>query len=61
MTIDIEDDGLGIDPAAPAGVGLRSMRERAAELNGTFVIGANPGGGTRVRVSLPLTDASGGA
>ena len=61
MTIEIEDDGLGIDPAAPAGIGLRSMRERAAELDGTFAIGAIPGGGTRVRVSLPLTEASGGA
>jgi two-component system NarL family sensor kinase len=36
------------------GVGLAAMRERAAELGGTCLIGGRPGGGTRVLARLPL-------
>ena len=36
------------------GVGLESMRERAEELGGTFVVEAATGGGTRVVARLPL-------
>ncbi|MEV5742398.1 sensor histidine kinase [Microbispora rosea] len=36
-----------------SGVGTASMRERAAELGGTCVIGPRPGGGTRVLARLP--------
>ena len=32
LSVEIADDGIGIAAAAPAGVGLRSMRERAEEL-----------------------------
>jgi len=37
-----------------AGVGLGSMRERAEELGGTFVLEHRAEGGTRVRAVLPL-------
>jgi hypothetical protein len=37
-----------------AGVGLTSMRERAAELGGSCEAGPGPGGGGRVTASLPL-------
>jgi signal transduction histidine kinase len=30
------------------------MRDRAAELGGTFAVECPPGGGTHVRVRLPL-------
>ncbi|MEV4295846.1 sensor histidine kinase [Microbispora rosea] len=36
-----------------SGVGTASMRERAAELGGTCLIGPRPGGGTRVLARLP--------
>ncbi|MBB4941167.1 signal transduction histidine kinase [Streptosporangium album] len=35
-------------------MGLLSMRERAAELGGTCVIGEAPGGGTLVEAVLPI-------
>jgi signal transduction histidine kinase len=57
LAVSIRDDGQGLAPAARAGVGLRSMRERAAELNGSCAIGPAPGGGTLVEVRLPLRDA----
>lgn len=36
-----------------SGHGLRGMRERAEELQGTFAISQIPGGGTKIRVSIP--------
>ncbi len=57
LRLEIRDDGRGLPDARAggrAGVGLSSMRERAAELGGSLVAGALPEGGTAVRVVLPL-------
>ncbi|MFG6198542.1 sensor histidine kinase [Nonomuraea sp. JJY05] len=53
----IADDGKGLPEEHRAGVGLGSMRERAAELGGICVVGGEPGAGTRVEVMLPLLTA----
>lgn len=50
----VEDDGVGIAVDQPVGVGMLSMRERAAELGGSFVAENLSTGGTRVSVRLPL-------
>ncbi len=50
----IVDNGLGLPATAPAGVGLASMRERAAELGGTLTIEPAAPAGTRVSARLPL-------
>lgn len=55
LLVEIADDGAGIDPDVPAGVGLRSIRERAAELGGRTEIVCADGGGTRVRAWLPVS------
>jgi signal transduction histidine kinase len=55
LQLDVQDDGSGIPPEAHTGVGLSSMRERAAELGGTCSIERAPIRGTRVRALLPLT------
>lgn len=52
----VADDGIGVGHGAVAGVGLRSMRERAEELGGRFEVLPAPGGGTRVRARLPLEE-----
>ncbi len=52
--IAVIDDGVGLAPEQPSGVGLQSIRERAAELNGRFLITSNQGGGTTVEARLPL-------
>lgn len=61
-TLAIEDDGLGFDIerwqreiAERGGIGLLGMRERSADLGGTFDISSRPGDGTAVRVTIPLT------
>ena len=56
LVVEVADDGLGIDPEAPAGVGLHSIDERAAEVGGEVDLDTRPGGGTIVRARLPLTD-----
>lgn len=49
----IQDDGIGIDPAKPAGLGLTGMRERVRGLGGTLSFGVAPGGGGLIDVTLP--------
>lgn len=49
LTLEISDDGQGLPAhrsSLTGGVGLRSMREQAEELGGTFTIENQPGGGT---------------
>jgi len=53
LTAEVADDGSGIADDAQPGVGLQSMRERAAELGGAFDI-TTTRGGTTVRAALPL-------
>ncbi len=50
----VEDDGAGLAPGWRMGVGLASMRERAAELGGRCDVGPGATGGTRVDARLPL-------
>lgn len=54
LSIEIIDDGVGLPTERRAGVGLASMRERAAELGGKFLIETPAGGGTRLLACLPL-------
>jgi two-component system, NarL family, sensor kinase len=54
LHLEVRDDGLGLPQQPHTGVGLTSMRERATELGGSFDITPSPGGGTLVRVVLPL-------
>lgn len=58
VTLEIQDDGRGFDPAAVAperngGFGLLGMRERVHELGGTFTLQASPGAGTRIVAVVP--------
>jgi signal transduction histidine kinase len=55
LTVLIEDDGRGLPADFRPGVGVLSMRERAAELGGVCVHEQRSGGGTQVRATLPVT------
>jgi signal transduction histidine kinase len=57
LCLSIEDDGTGLREGGSGGVGLRSMRERAAELGGLCVVGASDTGGTSVVATIPLREA----
>jgi signal transduction histidine kinase len=53
LHLEVCDDGTGIPPAATPGIGLASMRDRAAELGGELSIETGTSG-TTVRGRLPL-------
>ena len=62
FTLEIEDNGRGLD-RPDAGVaarrnGLRNMRKRLEDIHGEFSIGPGANGGTRVRLSVPISRLS---
>jgi signal transduction histidine kinase len=54
LSLMVSDQGRGIGEDARAGVGSRSMRERAEEQGGRLEIHSSPGAGTSVQAELPL-------
>ncbi|NRQ39443.1 sensor histidine kinase [Nonomuraea sp. NN258] len=54
LRVTVTDDGAGLPDTPSPGVGLTSMRERAAEIGGTCAIGPRAGGGTEVAAVLPI-------
>ncbi|WP_426519572.1 sensor histidine kinase [Diaminobutyricibacter sp. McL0618] len=54
LRIEVADNGVGMPQTATAGIGLRSIRERAAELGGRTRISRPRAGGTLVTVWLPI-------
>jgi signal transduction histidine kinase len=56
LILEVCDNGIGFDPlvAYPGHLGLRSMRERAANLGGTLDIVSTKNCGTQIRAVLPI-------
>lgn len=58
LTLSIQDNGQGFDYAhvasTGAGLGLKSMRERAELSHGSFVVNSRPPHGTEISVCWPL-------
>ena len=61
---EVEDDGLGltqlpaaVTPGRSAHLGLEIMQGRAQRLGGKVDVGRSEGGGTRVRLQVPLSHA----
>ena len=52
----VADDGVGIDPEKPRGVGLLGIEERARELGGSFALRRHEPQGTELHVTLPLEE-----
>lgn len=58
LEVEVTDDGGGLPTRIRPGIGLLSMRERAAEVGGTCVVESGAEGGTRVLARLPLDSAA---
>jgi len=56
LLLTIQDDGQGFTPAREKGLGLLGMEERVKHLRGSFRIESTRGGGTSIRVELPLSE-----
>ncbi len=56
ISLQVMDDGCGLpagNPGSGSGFGLRGLRERAAQLDGTITLSERPGGGTILAIELP--------
>lgn len=56
LRVEVWDDGAGFQARRRGGVGLISMRERAAELGGRCEISSMPGAGTLIMATLPINE-----
>jgi two-component system NarL family sensor kinase len=58
LIFQVRDDGSGFDAAADSGtrigLGMRTMRERAAAIGGQLEVTSSAGAGTTLRVRVPL-------
>ena len=58
----VEDDGIGFDAKISMGntpgLGLLSMRERAAMLGGNFTLRTSKGAGVRIRIEIPIKESA---
>jgi signal transduction histidine kinase len=59
VILDVQDDGIGLDGAEPSplssGFGLQAMRERVEACYGTLTVESDPGEGTTVVISIPIS------
>ncbi|MEP3823525.1 MAG: HAMP domain-containing protein [Marinobacter sp.] len=61
LSIEVRDDGVGNDQLpGNAGLGVRSMCERARCLGGEVLFLSRMGEGTRIRLAVPLSSNTGG-
>ncbi len=62
VVLEVRDEGNGFDPAtSQSGLGLASMRARAASAGGKLTVTSSPGAGTKVRLSIPFAARRNGA
>lgn len=59
LLAEVADDGRGFARETVPGIGLSSMRERAAALGGGLDVESEPGQGTRVRVRIRMPHRDG--
>jgi signal transduction histidine kinase len=59
LVLEVADEGRGIDRGGRRGLGLVAMRERAELLGGSIDFSEPAGGGTIVRLRIPLPDSGG--
>ena len=55
LLFEVGDDGAGFEPATRRGAGLTSMSDRLGALDGALTVSSEPGHGTRVSGTIPLT------
>jgi signal transduction histidine kinase len=60
LAVEVRDDGCGFDQATMRGIGLASLADRMAIVDGALRIDSSPGRGTTLRAEVPLTAAGAG-
>ena len=54
LTVEVNDDGCGFDPAAARGLGLAGLADRMSIVNGELTVDSGTGRGTTLRAQVPL-------
>ena len=54
LSMEVRDDGVGITDARTGGLGLIGIQERVREIHGRMTLVSPAGGGTALRVELPV-------
>ena len=60
LAVEVRDDGCGFDQATMRGLGLASLADRMAIVDGALRVDSSPGRGTTLRAEVPLTVAGAG-
>jgi two-component system sensor histidine kinase UhpB len=56
VTLVVADDGRGLTPEANAGSGMQGMAERASTVEAALNVGNRNGGGTQIRLDVPILE-----
>lgn len=57
LMICIKDDGVGFDPSqASSGSGMYNLKNRMSAIGGAFNLISEPGNGTEIKLSLPISN-----
>ncbi len=54
LTVEVNDDGCGFDPAAARGLGLAGLADRVSIVDGELTVNSGTGRGTTLRAQVPL-------
>jgi signal transduction histidine kinase len=54
LSVEVNDDGCGFDPAVARGLGLAGLADRMAIVNGELTVDSGAGRGTTLRAEVPL-------
>ena len=54
VILDVQDNGIGLPADFQSGVGIQSMKERANELNGEYLIKSLSKGGVVIKAKIPI-------
>jgi signal transduction histidine kinase len=57
LAVEVSDDGCGFDQATVGGLGLASLADRMAIVDGALRVDSSPGRGTTLRAEVPLAAA----
>jgi signal transduction histidine kinase len=60
LAVEVRDDGCGFDQATMRGLGLASLADRMAIVDGALRVDSSPGRGTTLRAEVPLRAAGAG-
>lgn len=55
ITLNWQDDGVGIAPSSQRGNGLNNIQRRAARIHASVKLVSHPGGGTQYTIAIPIS------